>query len=254
MTSTIIPTDSDVLCGKDKFCLSHRGSRKFRDLIDTYVANYLTCKSKFEKMTITREIYEVVNQTSRFLRFNETDQAWEEISAMAARDKIGHSLRFSSRAKRRHLKRKAFIQSRSGSGSSNSSVSSSSAASTVSSSGSETTQLEMHSLVSLLERGATIESTPESIRSFETSSFSSQALVDFLKPDFTAQSETDLQNTISELKNLFVEEKNFIVHSDLADSFMDDILDALGDFEESQPEQPVDNLMSLLSEPLGEWD
>lgn len=38
---------------------------------------------------------------SRFLKYDEKQNQWFEVSAMAARDKIGHSLRFANRAHRR---------------------------------------------------------------------------------------------------------------------------------------------------------
>lgn len=53
----------------------------------------LTCQ-------ITKEIYESLNQTCRFLKFNREESVWEEISPEAARDKCGHALRFANRTKR----------------------------------------------------------------------------------------------------------------------------------------------------------
>jgi hypothetical protein len=39
-------------------------------------------------MTITREIYDKMIETARFLKYNEKDNAWEELSPTAARDKV----------------------------------------------------------------------------------------------------------------------------------------------------------------------
>lgn len=50
-------------------------------------------------MQITKEIYETLSQSSRFLKFNTLEKVWEEISPMAARDKCGHALRFANRNK-----------------------------------------------------------------------------------------------------------------------------------------------------------
>ena len=114
----IFPNDHDILCGKSRDCLQSPGSIKFRTFIDTYTDRYVSSTTKYAKMTITKEIYEKVSQNSRFLKFNEKENIWEEISVMAGRDKIGHALRFSARATRRKGKK---THKRSGSLSSSSS-------------------------------------------------------------------------------------------------------------------------------------
>lgn len=59
-------------------------------------------------MTVTKEIYESMTDSgSRFLKHNDNMVLWEEISSEAARDKIGHSLRFANRRKNKNLKRSA---------------------------------------------------------------------------------------------------------------------------------------------------
>ena len=98
------PRPTDILCGKSRDCLQAPGSIRFRNFIDTYTDQYIACTTKYSKMMITKEIYEIVSQQSRFLKFNSKTQEWEEISVMAGRDKIGHALRFSSRATRRKEK------------------------------------------------------------------------------------------------------------------------------------------------------
>ena len=86
----IAPTEDDVLCGKNKDCVNFPGSVRFREIVDAYAHRYATASSKFEKMVITKTIYDKVIRTSRFLKYNEKEEVWEEISMMAARDKIGH--------------------------------------------------------------------------------------------------------------------------------------------------------------------
>ena len=74
------------------------GSKRFREVIESYRQRYAEATSKYDKMTITKEIYDSMNHTnSRFLKLNESAQQWEELSVTAARDKIGHSLRFANR-------------------------------------------------------------------------------------------------------------------------------------------------------------
>jgi hypothetical protein len=45
---------------------------------------------------ITKEIYDVLSQNSRFLKLNDQEKVWEEITPLQARDKIGHALRFAN--------------------------------------------------------------------------------------------------------------------------------------------------------------
>jgi len=95
------PKKYDILCGKDKACLSHYGSRHFRSVIEAYRNRYQQAVTKQEKMNITREIVMTLkNRTSsRFLKYNSQLHGWEEISHIAARDKVSHALRFANRRK-----------------------------------------------------------------------------------------------------------------------------------------------------------
>jgi len=61
-----------------------------------YRTRYRTLQTKYDKMQITKEIYETLCQTSRFLKYNDEEKVWEEISPLAARDKVGHALRFAN--------------------------------------------------------------------------------------------------------------------------------------------------------------
>lgn len=92
----IVPNENDVLCGKTRQCLVHHGSVQFRYLIESYTERYEKAEDKYSKMSLTREIYNRVSQTARFLRYNQKVGGWEELTAAVARDKVGHALRFSS--------------------------------------------------------------------------------------------------------------------------------------------------------------
>lgn len=93
--------DDDVLCGKNKECLEHPGSKSFREVVDRYVERYQQADSKYMKMEITKEIYQHLSQqSSRFLKFNSKTGMWQELTSSAVRDKIGHALRFANRRKR----------------------------------------------------------------------------------------------------------------------------------------------------------
>lgn len=83
----IVPRDEDVLCGKTRQCLVHKGSVQFRHLIESYCERYKKAEDKYNKMALTREIYFRVSQNARFLR-NTKEGLWEELSPAVARDKV----------------------------------------------------------------------------------------------------------------------------------------------------------------------
>lgn len=95
------PGKEDILCGKEKHCVSHPGSLNFRAVIDKYASKYQEAVTKQEKMNVTKEIYDNLGaQKSRFLKFNAEADGWEELSSLLARDKISHALRFANREKK----------------------------------------------------------------------------------------------------------------------------------------------------------
>jgi len=90
------PSDEDILCGKNKICIKHPGSKSFRRIIESYTLKYQQASSRNEKMEVTKEIFDKL-QTRRFLKYNEETDMWETLHPLAIRDKIGHALRFSNR-------------------------------------------------------------------------------------------------------------------------------------------------------------
>lgn len=90
------PLPSDILCGKDKSCVCHEGSVRFREVIESYQERYTNSTSKQEKMRITKEIVAKFDGVARFLKFNSDLKVWEEIDTLAARDKATHALRFAT--------------------------------------------------------------------------------------------------------------------------------------------------------------
>lgn len=91
-----VPGEDDILCGKDRACALHKGSLSFRAVIDSYRATYQKATTKYDKMCLTKQIYQELTQKSKFLKFNDKEKVWEEISPLAGRDKIGHALRFAN--------------------------------------------------------------------------------------------------------------------------------------------------------------
>merc|ERR1712194_676638 len=97
------PTECDILCGQSRICASHMGNKRFQAVLDTYAARYDNATSKQEKMMTTKEIVACIhNSGGRFLKFKNDDGMWEEISNVAARDKVSHALRTKAASWKRH--------------------------------------------------------------------------------------------------------------------------------------------------------
>ena len=78
-----------------------QGSRRFRSIIECYKAQYQAALTKYDKTSVTRDIYDLLCHVgSRFLKRHPASGDWQEITPSAARDKIGHALRFANRTSR----------------------------------------------------------------------------------------------------------------------------------------------------------
>lgn len=87
------PNPNDILCGKEKHCIIHPGTRRYRQFIDAYQPRYRCATNKNDKMEITKEIVLTLGRTARFLRYNKEIEAYEELSHLESRDKTSHALR-----------------------------------------------------------------------------------------------------------------------------------------------------------------
>merc|ERR1712086_224249 len=86
------PTNRDILCGQSRICTRHPGYQTFQRILEGFANKYDSASSKQEKMGMTKEIVSVVhNSGGRFLKRN--GDLWEEISTVAARDKVSHAFR-----------------------------------------------------------------------------------------------------------------------------------------------------------------
>lgn len=80
------PKDDHVLCGKSNDCLNHVGSIRFREYLETYVEAYAQATTKYAKMQLTKEIYVNLSKNSRFLKYNQKSELWEQVSRESVGD------------------------------------------------------------------------------------------------------------------------------------------------------------------------
>jgi len=86
------PSNEDILCGQSRVCASHPGNRRFQHILEDFAHKYDIATSKQEKMTMTKSVVSIIHESGgRFLKYKEG--MWEEISTVAARDKVSHALR-----------------------------------------------------------------------------------------------------------------------------------------------------------------
>jgi hypothetical protein len=256
MMTAITPNAFDVLCGKSRDCLQAEGSRRFRDIIDTHVASYSRCKTKFEKMKMTSIIYEQVRQDARFLKYDSTQTEWVEITCMAARDKVSHALRFAARAKRRNVNNGSNKQrkqtpaghKRSGSISSTNTseaIGNSPFTSDPSFVGKVFRSPEMN--VVTITRGNEVPEAISSDDSFSSyDSFASDTLDDFLDLERCCATKSDADYRLQ------LQEEKPVESYPVGNNFwMSDINKVVKKMEVDEDEQ---SLLSLLTEPMGEWE
>lgn len=89
-----VPSNIDILCGRDKESYGHAGNRRFRAIISTYRDEYQNAKSRDNKTRITDEIVASIrNCRGRFLRKDEKTNMWYDVGDAYAHEKVSHALR-----------------------------------------------------------------------------------------------------------------------------------------------------------------
>ena len=111
----VVPTDLDVLCGRDQRCYNHPGNKKLRSLVSSNLLSYTTAKKRSQKSSIVRSVVRAIcSSGGRFVRrtlpdgslvsidrdeYNdnnddkEEEERWYVLDAQGARDKVGHTFR-----------------------------------------------------------------------------------------------------------------------------------------------------------------
>ena len=91
-----VPSEYDVVCGRGKGVYNRPGNKRFRRIVQTYVDEYISMKSKVDKSQLLSRIIDKVraqnNGTAAFIKQNK-DGIWFDIGDEQAREKVGHAIR-----------------------------------------------------------------------------------------------------------------------------------------------------------------
>lgn len=91
------PTQFDVLFGRGKPYQGHTGNIRLHKVVELYKPRYCQAR-RHEKTEIAEEIVQFIkngggNKAGRFLKREEGQECWVEVSDAIARDKVSHALR-----------------------------------------------------------------------------------------------------------------------------------------------------------------
>lgn len=93
------PKSNDVLCGQDATYGHHPGNVLLRQQIEEAMEPYIQATDRSDKIAMIDGIIRIMRETyaARFLRLDETNVQWEQVSEQSVRDKVSHALRFAAR-------------------------------------------------------------------------------------------------------------------------------------------------------------
>ena len=83
---------NDVVCGRGKGSYNRPGNKRFRELVQGYVKEYVRSRTKLDKTMLLAKIVDRVNEHGRFIKKGKKGH-WCEIDEEQARDKVGHAMR-----------------------------------------------------------------------------------------------------------------------------------------------------------------
>jgi hypothetical protein len=84
------PGPNDVICGRGRNVLHHKGNRRYRDLIYASLESYTDASSKVEKSLMVTSIIKVIEDASPEGGFvKKIGDAWYKVSKNYAREKCG---------------------------------------------------------------------------------------------------------------------------------------------------------------------
>jgi len=94
LSSSYVPSSTDVVCARGRQYWNHTGNKLYRGIIADYTARYCETKNKMEKSLIVMEIINKVHEfNGRFIKKERKGGPWVEADEVFAKEKITQSLR-----------------------------------------------------------------------------------------------------------------------------------------------------------------
>jgi hypothetical protein len=83
---SFMPTPFDVVCARGKEAFQHPGNKRYREIIDRNLSDYIEAENKIEKSAIVMKIVEEVrcDAPAGFVRYCDEESLWYEIGDEAA--------------------------------------------------------------------------------------------------------------------------------------------------------------------------
>lgn len=93
-SATYKPTGRDIICGRGRGSFLHEGNKFYLSLLRKNIDPYLAAKKRVEKSVIISTIVSSLKQCSfRFLKQDEMNQRWYELSDAECYERTAHALR-----------------------------------------------------------------------------------------------------------------------------------------------------------------
>jgi hypothetical protein len=93
-STNVDPKPSDILAGRGKATYTHPGNKRYLQLINESIDQYIHESTKVGKTAIVRAIVQKLQKEQRrFLQRDPKTDTWYELSRRGVLDKVGHSLR-----------------------------------------------------------------------------------------------------------------------------------------------------------------
>jgi hypothetical protein len=94
------PGAYDVVCGRGKGSYNRPGNKRFRSIVETYIPQYISARTKMDKSMVLNAIIDQVNSytnpdtslAAQFVKYTKA-AGWVMIADEHAREKVGHAIR-----------------------------------------------------------------------------------------------------------------------------------------------------------------
>lgn len=89
------PSQYDIHCGRGKGCYNKSGNKRFRAVVQQYIPDYITAKTKYDKTAVLNAALDRVKAQNNGNVFfvSRKNGRWHTISEDQAREKVGHQMR-----------------------------------------------------------------------------------------------------------------------------------------------------------------